>query len=102
VIILLIATSSANGDQRLERIWSCTLNDGRNLDEFSAIHGEWLEWANKQDYGGDIRGRVTTPLVGADFSLVLLIDSYPDLATYAADIAAYYATDGSVSKYLHT
>ena len=95
VITMLMASFSANADPRLEQVWTCTLNDGKTLEEFSAIHGKWLEWANKQDYGGDIRGRVTTPLVGAEFSLVLLIDSYPDLVTYAADIAAYYAADGS-------
>ncbi len=94
-IIMLIASFSVKADPRLEQVWTCSLYDGKSLAEFSAIHGKWLDWANKQDYGGDIRGRVATPLVGAEFSLVLLIDSYPDLVTYAADIAAYYATDSS-------
>ena len=94
-VIVLMASFSVNADPRVEQVWTCTLNDGKTLEEFSAIHGKWLAWANKQDYGGDIRGHVATPLVGAEFSVVLLVDSYPDLVTYAADIAAYYAAEGS-------
>jgi hypothetical protein len=93
-VIMLLASFSVNADTRLEQVWTCTLNEGNTLEELSAIHGKWLAWANEQDYGGDIRGSVASPLVGAEFSLVLLIDSYPDLATYAADIDAYYAAVG--------
>ena len=94
-VIVLMASFSVNADPRVEQVWTCTLNDGKTLEEFSAIHGKWLAWANKQDYGGDIRGHVATPLVGEEFSVVLLIDSYPDLVTYAADIEAYYSAEGS-------
>jgi|TARA_B110000914_G_scaffold226488_1_gene252058 hypothetical protein len=86
---------SVNADTRLEQVWTCTLYDGKTLEEFSAIHSKWIAWANKQDYGGDIRGHVSTPFVGDEFSVVLLTDSYPDLVTYAADIAAYYAGEGA-------
>lgn len=94
-VIMLMASFSVNADTRLEQVWTCTLNDGKTLEEFSAIHGKWLAWANKQDYGGDIRGHVATPFVGDEFSVILLTDSYPDLVTYAADIAAYYAAEGA-------
>jgi hypothetical protein len=89
-----MASFSVNADTRLEQVWTCTLNDGNTLEELSAIHGKWLAWANKQSFGGDIRGYVASPFVGAEFSVVLLIDSYPDLITYAADIDAYYASVG--------
>ena len=91
---MLMAGFSVNADTRLEQVWTCTLNDGKTLEDLSAIHGKWLAWANKQAYGGDIRGYVASPFVGAEFSVVLLIDSYPDLVTYAADIDAYYAAEG--------
>jgi hypothetical protein len=93
-VAMLMASFSVNADTRLEQVWTCTLNDGKTLEDLSAIHGKWLAWANKQAFGGDIRGYVATPFVGAEFSVVLLIDSYPDLVTYAADIAAYYAEVG--------
>ncbi|RLA28669.1 MAG: hypothetical protein DRQ63_02945, partial [Gammaproteobacteria bacterium] len=78
----------------VEQVWTCTLNDGNSVEDLSAVHGKWLAWANKQPYGGDIRGYVASPFVGAEFSVVLLIDSYPDLTTYAADIDAYYTAVG--------
>ena len=93
-VIMLMSRFSVNADTRLEQVWTCTLNDGKTLEDLSAIHGKWLTWANKQAYGGDIRGYVASPFVGAEFSVVLLIDSYPDLVTYAADIDAYYAAEG--------
>jgi hypothetical protein len=93
-VMMLVASFSVNADTRLEQVWTCTLNDGNTLEELSAIHGKWLAWANKQDFGGDIRGSVASPFVGGEFSVVLIIDSYPDLVTYAADIAAYYAAVG--------
>jgi len=93
-VIMLMASFSVNADTRVEQVWTCTLNDGKTLEELNAVHGKWIAWANKQPFGGDIRGHVVSSLVGAEFSVVLLIDSYPDLATYAADIEAYYAAEG--------
>ena len=93
-VIMLMAGYSVNADTRLEQVWTCTLKDGNTLEDLSAIHGKWLAWANKQSFGGDIRGYVASPFVGGEFSVVLIIDSYPDLVTYAADIAAYYAAVG--------
>jgi len=93
-VAMLMASFSVNADTRVEQVWTCTLNDGNTLEELNAIHGKWLAWANAQPFGGDIRGYVVSPLVGAEFSLVLLVDSYPDLTTYAADIDAYYAAEG--------
>jgi|TARA_B110000444_G_scaffold59249_1_gene55175 hypothetical protein len=95
IVLMLMTSFSANAEPRLEQVWTCSLHDGKTLEEFSAIHGKWLAWANEQSYGGDIRGHVSTPFVGDEFSIVLLTDSYPDLVTYAADIAAYYAAEGA-------
>ena len=94
-VIILMTSFSANAETRLEQVWTCTLYDGKTLEEFSAVHSKWLTWANKQEFGGDIRGHVSSPFVGDEFSVVLLTDSYPDLVTYAADIAAYYAGEGA-------
>ena len=93
-VIMLIASFSVNADTRVDQVWTCTLNNGKTLEDLNAVHGKWIAWANKQTYGGDIRGYVVSSLVGAEFSVVLLIDSYPDFATYAADIDAYSGAEG--------
>ena len=39
-VIALMASFSVNADTRLEQVWTCTLNEGKTLEEFSAIHGK--------------------------------------------------------------
>lgn len=87
-ITLLIISASVNAQTRYNLVWTCTLNEGHAFEELNAIHGKWLKWASKQSYGGDISGYVAQAVVADDFSL-LVVDSYPDMKTYAADIAAF-------------
>jgi hypothetical protein len=89
--VLLAASLSANADPRVDQVWTCTLNDGHTVEELNAVHGRWIAWANKQPYGGDIGGAIAASLVSSDF-VVILIDSYPDMATLAADWAEYYSS----------
>ncbi len=91
--MLLVAGYAANADTRVVQVWTCTLNDGKSLEDLNAVHGNWLAWANSQSYGGDIRGLVAAPIVSDDLSVVLLIDSYPDFETFAADSVAYFNSD---------
>ena len=85
---------SAVAEDRIEQVWSCTLNEGKTLEELNAAQTAWVTWANKQSYGGDIRGYVSQTIIGSDVSAVYLIDSYPDMATFAADAEAYATEEG--------
>jgi hypothetical protein len=87
--ILLASCLTAYADTRVEQVWTCTLNDGKTLDDLNAVHSKWLAWANKQKYGGDIHGYVAASMVSAGIDTVLIIDSYPDLKTLTADWDAY-------------
>jgi hypothetical protein len=89
--VLLTISLSANADPRVDQVWTCTLNDGHTVEELNAVHGRWIAWANKQPYGGDIGGAIAASLVSSNF-VVILIDSYPDMATLAADWEAYYSS----------
>ncbi len=91
-VTLLVASFSASADTRVNQVWSCTLNEGKTLEDLNAVHGKWIAWANKQSYGGDIRGYVGSPIVSAHLNVVLIIDSYPDLATHAADTVTYFSS----------
>ncbi len=92
-VTLLMASFSVSADTRVNQVWSCTLNEDKTLEDLNAVHGKWLAWANKQSYGGDIQGYIVSPIVSADLSMVLIIDSYPDFATYSADVAAYTGSE---------
>ncbi len=88
VIALLITNFSFAAEPRVNQVWTCTLNEGHTIEELNAVQGKWIEWANKQDYGGDIQGAVAQSLVASEF-VVIIIDSYPDMATFGADGDAY-------------
>ena len=87
-VALLITSLSFAAEPRVDMVWTCTLNEGRTFEELNAVHGKWIAWANKQSYGGDIQGAVAQSIVASEF-VVILIDSYPDMATFAADSEAY-------------
>jgi len=87
-VALLLFSLSASAETRVNQVWTCTLNDGATFEDLNAVHGKWLAWANSQSYGGDIRGSVAQSMVSAEF-VVVVIDSYPDMATLAADWEAY-------------
>ena len=91
-VTLLIASMSVSADTRTVQVWTCTLNEGKTVEDLNAIHGKWVDWANKQSYGGDIQGSIAVPAVSDNLAVVLLIDSYPDRATFGAEADAYYGT----------
>ncbi len=88
VVALLISSLSLAAEPRVDMVWTCTLNEGHTFEELNAVHGKWIAWANKQSYGGDIQGAIAESVIASEF-VVILIDSYPDMATYAADSDAY-------------
>jgi hypothetical protein len=90
-VILLVVSLSVNAESRIDQVWTCTLNEGHTIEELNAVHGKWITWANKQKHGGDIRGAVAQSVVSSSF-VVIIIDSYPDMATLAADWDAYQNT----------
>ena len=87
-ITFIAAAFSASADTRVSIVWTCTLNEGKTVEDLNAVHGKWVDWANSQSYGGDIRGAIASTGIAANFQ-VLIIDSYPDMATFAADSETY-------------
>ena len=87
-VALLMTSLSFAAEPRVDMVWTCTLNEGHTFEELNAVHGKWIEWANKQSYGGDIQGAVAQSIIASEF-VVILIDSYPDMATFASDLEAY-------------
>lgn len=90
---LLSASLAAHADTRVIQVWSCTLKDGKTLEDLHAIHGKWVAWANEQSYGGNINARVATPIVSEHIGMVLIIDSYPSLEAWAADTTAFFGSE---------
>ena len=93
-IAILTASGSALAETRVDQVWTCTVNEGHTVADLRAAQAAWVAWANKQPHGKGIRGYVATPMVSANLSVVLYIDSYPSLDVYAADVKAYDSAEG--------
>jgi len=62
--------------------YSCKLNDGKKMEEVKAANSTWLKWV-REDVNEDINSEVGTAVVGK-LDTFLFVDTYPDLATWAA------------------
>ncbi|MDH4048321.1 MAG: hypothetical protein OEW68_00655 [Gammaproteobacteria bacterium] len=93
-LILLAAGNAVLADSRVNQVWTCTLNEGHVVADMRAAQAAWVSWANKKPHGKDLRGSVATPMVSSDLSVVMYVDSYPNLEVYAADVRAYDSDEG--------
>ena len=62
--------------------YTCKLKDGKKAEDVQAINSNWLKWVRK-NVNENIQSSMGTPVVG-DLNMFLFVDTYPDLATWAA------------------
>ena len=70
--------------------YNCELKDGKTSEELQAANGKWLKWV-RENVNPNITSEVGTAIVGKQ-DMFLFVDTYPDLATWAA---VQTALDGS-------
>ena len=92
-ISLLCCACLAHADPRIEVVWSCTLNEGKTVEDLQAVNGKWLKWNRDNGIDG-IKSHVANRIMGGDLTDILLIDSYPDWETYAEEAAKYASAEG--------
>ncbi|MGI9232816.1 MAG: hypothetical protein ACR2RD_04220 [Woeseiaceae bacterium] len=63
--------------------WTCTVKDDKKIEDVQATNSKWLKWINAHVEGGGITSSVGTAVVGNTQSFIF-VDTYPDLATWAA------------------
>lgn len=74
--------SVAAADSIIES-WSCEFKDDATIEDVQAVNSKWLKWINDNVDGGEITSGVGTAIVG-DTTRFIFVDTYPDLATWAA------------------
>ncbi|HET6591432.1 MAG TPA: hypothetical protein VFG48_00815 [Xanthomonadales bacterium] len=62
--------------------YNCELNDGKKMEELQAANSTWLKWV-RANVNPNINSEVGTAVVGK-LDMFLFVDTYPDLATWAA------------------
>lgn len=73
--------------------WQCELKDGKTIADVQAINSKWLKWVNER-VDGVVSSAVGTAIVG-NAEIFLFVDSYPDLATWAAVKDALDSEEGN-------
>lgn len=66
--------------------YTCKMNEGKEVEDVLAANGAWLKWV-RANVNENITSHVGTAVVGK-FDMFLFVDSYPDLATWAATVSA--------------
>jgi len=89
---LLCFGVSAHADSVAES-WMCELKDGKSVKDVQAINSKWLKWVNART-DGVVRSAVGTAIVG-NAEIFMFVDTYPDLATWAAVKQALDSEEGS-------
>lgn len=83
----------ANAHTRIDEVWTCTIKDGKTMEEFQAVNLKWVRFMNEKVDGGDIHSYIATPVVGTQNQFIS-IDSFPSMASWTAHKAAVETTEG--------
>ncbi len=93
LITAITLSSAANADTRIIEVWNCKLPDGKTIEDVHAANKNWVTFVNGAVEGGDIRSYIETSVVGGSTGF-MFVDSYPDLAAWAATKAALKTPEG--------
>ncbi len=78
----LFLSMAANADSIIES-WQCELKDDATAEDVQAVNSKWLKWVNDHTEGGEVTSSLGSAVVG-NLTRFLFVDSYPDMATWAA------------------
>lgn len=82
VLAALCLAVTATADSIVET-FTCKVEDGKEISDVQAVNSRWLKWINENVQGGGITSSVGTAVVGNSETFIF-VDTYPDLATWAA------------------
>lgn len=83
------ATASAD----IREVWTCTIKEGKTMDDVRAANSRWVKFINANVDGGGIASHILTSVVGnASAGSFGYVDSFPTLESWSA---AKSATDGN-------
>lgn len=83
VAIVSLCLSGIAAADSIAETWTCKVEEGKKIEDVQAVNGKWLKWINAHVEGGGITSSIGTAVVG-DSQTFIFVDTYPDLATWAA------------------
>ena len=84
---------SATADADFREVWTCTIKEGKTMDDVRAANSRWVKFINANVDGGGITSHIVTSVVGnASIGSFGYVDSFPTLESWSA---AKSATEGN-------
>ena len=89
LIAVLGVGVSASADTRINEVWTCSVNDGKEMDDVRAANSKWVVYINANVEGGDITSHIVTTVVGNTTpGHFLYVDSFPSMESWTASKSA--------------
>jgi hypothetical protein len=83
VALFSLCLSGIAAADSIAETWTCQVKEGKKLEDVLAVNSKWLEWVNAHVEGGGITSSVGESVVG-NIENFIFLDTYPNLATWAA------------------
>ena len=83
VALCTLGLSGIAAADSITETWTCEVKEGKKIEDVQAVNSKWLKWVNEQVEGGGITSSVGESVVG-NSERFIFVDTYPNLATWAA------------------
>jgi hypothetical protein len=81
--LLTLGLSGIAAADTIAETWTCKVKEGKTIEDVQAINSKWVEWVNAHVEGGGITSSIGEAVIG-NVEHFIFVDTYPDLATWAA------------------
>lgn len=93
ITLMCMLGISATASAEIREVWTCTIKEGKTMDDVRAANSRWVKFINANVDGGGIASHIITSVVGnASVGSFGYVDSFPTLESWSA---AKSATDGN-------
>ena len=93
VALVAFCISGIAAADSIAESWTCKVKEGKTIEDVQAKNSEWLKWINANVEGGGIMSSIGTAVVG-NTQTFIFVDTYPNLATWAAAKDALDSEEG--------
>jgi len=94
VALFTLCLSGVAAADSIAETWTCKVKEGKTIEDVQAINSKWVEWVNARVEGGGIKSSVGEAVIGS-VEHFIFVDTYPNLATWAATKDALDSDEGA-------
>lgn len=81
LLVLFGLSANASADESIVNMWSCTVKEGKSIEDVHTANAKWVKYMNANVKGGKITSHVVTAIVGKR-NMFMYFDSFPSLEAW--------------------